>query len=117
MFNGLILKESLLSDRTLEMVQIVKREVWRDIPGAVEGQPKTWTALRVSVEADRIHAVLEALAQDLKSEPIGWYADFSDGQDTYIVFPGRAFSVRKEGKEAAVQYGLSLGIPKHQLDF
>lgn len=117
MFKGLILKESLLSERVFDLLDVKRTEVWANVPTAVDGQPTTWNAVRVAVEHERIDDVLKALEEDLRSEPIGWYADLSDGHDSYIVFPGRRFNIAKEGKTGAVQHGLSLGIPRSQLDF
>lgn len=117
MFRGLILKEGLLSERVFDLLHIKRAEVWANVPTAVRGQPTTWNAVHVAVEQERIDDVLEVLEEDLRSEPIGWYADLSDGHDSYIVFPGRRFNIAKEGKTGAVEHGLSLGIPQAQLDF
>ncbi len=116
MFRGLILKESLESERVLDLVHIDKETVWQDVQG-VEGQPTTWTALTVSVTPERLRDVLLVLEQDLRTKPVGWYADFSCGDDAFVVFPKKTFDIAEEGKEPAVRYGLSLGIPKAQLDF
>ena len=116
MFRGLILRESLQSERVLDLVHVDKETVWQDVKG-VAGQPTTWTALTVSVTAERLQDVLAVLEQDLKREPVGWYANFSCGDDAFVVFPAKTFNVADEGKEPAVRYGLSLGIPKAQLDF
>lgn len=117
MYRGLILRESLVSERVFDLLRITRTEVWADIPTAVEGQPTTWNAVRVDVEQNRIDAVLKTLEEDLRSEPIGWYADLSDGHSKYIVFPHRTFNIAKDGKADAVDHGLSLGIPRVQLDF
>jgi hypothetical protein len=116
-FKGLILKESLVSERVFDLLHIKRSEVWANVPTAVDEQPTTWNAVHVAVEQERIDDVLKALEEDLRSEPIGWYADLSDGNDSYIVFSGRRFNIAKEGKAGAVQHGLSLGIPRSQLDF
>ncbi len=116
MFQGLILRESLRSERVLDLLRLDKETVWQDVQG-VEGQPSTWTALSVSVMPERLRDVLDILEQDLKTEPVGWYANFSCGGDMFVVFPEKTFDIGKEGKEPAVRYGLSLGIPKAQLDF
>lgn len=119
MFKGLILKESLLSKKVFDLLNIDKTENWENIEGTIEGQPNNWTAVFVSVDPGKIQEVLEILKQDLISKPIGWYANFSNKneEDSFIVFPKKVFNVAKEGKKEAIEYGLSLGIPMSQLDF
>jgi hypothetical protein len=69
---------------------------------------------------DDIHAV--ALAEALKGvlDKPGWYADFHNEREIFVVFPGRVFRYSrgdKAGRSEAQAYGRGLGVPEPQLDW
>lgn len=60
---------------------------------------------------------IEKLKDGLKDK---WYAHFWQGRDIIAVFKGRIFKFNFNKKETwhdVINYGLSLGIPREQLDF
>lgn len=68
------------------------------------------------VEADEQQ--IDVLSRNLK--PRGWYVHFWRNDDIIVVFPHRKFLTThtdKTTRNKAIAYGISIGIPKEQLDF
>ena len=87
--------------------------------GAAPFQPDTWTLLDVEAPDDVADELAAALAGAL-IEGQGWYADFRVAGDHVVVFPGRVFRYTigdRVGRDEAVAYGKSAGVPPHQLDW
>ncbi|BEL05566.1 hypothetical protein Q0Z83_037570 [Actinoplanes sichuanensis] len=91
-----------------------------DVSGSTSaGRPGIWTFVDFEAPDDAADALAEALAESLSGDP-GWYADFEVGDDHVVVFAGRVFRYTKgdrAGREAAVEYGRTVGVPEHQLDW
>ena len=121
MLSGRILAESLrvgceLRVRDLRLVRVDRLDV---SAGAAPYQPGVWTLLDVEGPDDVADDLAAALSEGLVDGG-GWYADFRVGADHVIVFPGRVFRYAvgdRAGREAAVEYGKSAGVPAHQLDW
>jgi hypothetical protein len=114
---GLILKESLADDRVLELVRITKTETWQ-VRNAVAGQPPVWTALSFEAGDDQADVLAGELSRALK--PRGWYINASTATHVFVVFFSKVFNYPKgeaAGREEAIQYGRSAGIPESQLDW
>lgn len=117
MWKGLLLKESLTDLRILADLRITRTEVWQ-VANAAESQPSTWTALTFEAEDAQADRLAEALS--LVMHPQGWYLNASTEADVYVVFPHKVFKYRKgdqEMREAAKEFGRTVGIPEGQLDW
>ncbi len=78
-----------------------------------------WTIHIVRVEDDEAVETAEKLSRAFDPEhPGSWYADFKSETEHFVIFPGRIFRIRRRSEEYAkvIDYGLSLGIPRGQLD-
>jgi hypothetical protein len=87
--------------------------------GAAPYQPDVWTLLDVEGPDDVADELASTLAAAL-IEGQGWYADFRVGTEHVVVFPGRVFRYPvgdQAGRDEAVEYGRSAGVPAHQLDW
>lgn len=121
MLHGRILAESLrigcdLQFRDLRITRVDRQDVSR---GSAPYQPDVWTLLDVEGPDDLADELAAALADALIEGP-GWYADFGVGADHVVVFSGRIFRYRAgdpAGRREAVEYGKSVGVPLHQLDW
>jgi hypothetical protein len=83
------------------------------------GQPEVWTLLDVAAPAERAEELAAALSAGLSAEG-GWYADFRSGGEHVVVFAGRIFRYAVgdgAGRDEAVAYGRSVGVPDAQLDW
>ncbi|MBL7074867.1 hypothetical protein ISS37_06480 [candidate division KSB1 bacterium] len=116
MFSGLLLKESLKEASVLDVIRVTKIEKW-DVDNTADFQPKTWTAIFFEGDESQVDNTAEKLSQSLKPR---WYANISTVNNEYVIFPNKVFKYTKGDKQKiteAVKYGLSLGIPDHQLDW
>ncbi len=117
MLIGILLKESLRDLQVLQLVHVTKTEVWQ-VNNAAPYQPSVWTALTFEAPDDQADEIAEQFSRALN--PRGWFIDASTAVDMYVVFPGKVFRYRKGDaaqREAAREYGRSLGVPESQLDW
>lgn len=112
-FRGRIIEESLDDNRLLNKFEIVKCEITEN---------ENAQERRHIYDVINVHNELIALvSKNLKSEK--YYADFSNQNDLIVVFKNKIFRVNKQDEDFAtkiqeiIDYGLSLNIPKEQLDF
>ena len=53
-------------------------------------------------------------------EPGGWYCDFRNDTETFVVFAGRTFRYarwRRARSRPVAEYARSVGVPEEQLDW
>jgi hypothetical protein len=103
LYKGLIVKNSLKNFEILDKFKILKTEIDDD-----------WEL--IWIETDK--AGIKIISNNLNSPK--WYADFSDGAQGIVVFQNKVFEVNVNDEPSwadAIKYGISIGIPKEQLDF
>ena len=114
---GILLKESLADDSPLDLVDVVSVTMSKH-PNTVPSQPKWWTEVHFEADAERAGELAKSFSAALR--PAGWYLHYWTDSDVFIVFPRKIFKYAK-GRESradeAIAYGLSIGVPKHQLDW
>ena len=122
MYTGTIIEESLNDTEVLKKCHITKTVVEPVTPKHETPHIKQWTLHAVEIPEDQA----EEIARDLSQVLIGdtktgsWYADFKNDQFHYVIYPHKIFKMDRQSKadhEAAMNYGLALGIPAHQVDF
>jgi hypothetical protein len=120
MVKGRILAESLRSGAALVVPGLELTRVSRvDVANHTPDQPPTWTLLDITAPDERAEELAAALSAALEPQG-GWYADFRTGADHVVVFAGRIFRYAVSdpaGREEAVAYGRSVGVPEAQLDW
>ena len=119
MYTGLILKESLENVEVLkdDKITISKEETWNVGGNAVNWQPKVWTAIYVKGNDKDIKDVAVIISNSILDK---WYANLSDSTTEYVIFQKKIFSYLKgtnKTKQEAIDYGKSVGVPEHQLDW
>ena len=106
---GTIIEESLEDGRVLSDFRILGVRITND-----DNPAERWHLYKVEATPEQ----LQKLSSILKPEK--WYAHFWSGDKMIVVFRDKTFT-QKIGDmstwEPAIQYGLSIGIPKEQLDF
>tara|TARA_Y100000310_G_C20123763_1_gene552682 strand:- start:140 stop:535 length:396 start_codon:yes stop_codon:yes gene_type:complete len=118
-FKGVIIEESLIDKRVLDGVEIVNTRVEEVTEKHKTPWVNQWTLHTVNVSKDKVDLVAEEISESLDSKH-NWYADFKDNETHYIIYRNKIFKVDRSSKgqyEEATRYGISLGIPKHQVDF
>ena len=117
-YEGIIIEESLKDNSVLRAVEIAETRTEQ-----VTSQHQTpwlthWTLHTVTIPASKAAMVAEWLSESLGGT--SWYADYRNRTTHYIIFPDKIYRVdrsKPEQYEAVKAYGMSLGIPEHQLTF
>ena len=107
-FKGCIVEESLIDNRVLNDIEITKLKIAKD-----ERPSKRWHIYNVLLDEEKI----KELQVYLKDK---WYMHFWNDEILIVVFKNEKFVVEVNEKETwkpAIDYGISIGIPKEQLDF
>jgi len=120
-YKGRIIEESLEDKSVLKEVKVLSTKVEPVKPENRTPWLKKWTLHEVEVGEDRIGVIIEKISRSFDSlHGCSWYTDLKDRQWHYIIFPHKIFKIDRtepEGYNDARRYGISLGIPEHQLDF
>ena len=91
MIVGGLIAESLRVGSMLEGVTLRVTKVSRADVGDVDaGQPRTWTFLDFEADDDDAERLARALEGALERTG-GWYCDFRNDTETFVVFAGRTF--------------------------
>jgi hypothetical protein len=107
-FKGVIIEESLKDNRILNRLKIISIKISTE-----ENSNERWHLYKVLVSEKEI----DELSKNLKQ---GWYMHFWEGRNVVVIFKNKKFRFNYDNKkewELAIDYGLSIGIPKEQLDF
>ena len=119
-YSGTLIAESLRAGSILEGVALHITKISRADVGIVDaGQPLTWTLLEFAVATDEAER-LAAMLQELLNPVGGWYCDFHDDDEIFVVFHGRCFRYRRgdiASRAEAQTYGRCVGVPEPQLDW
>lgn len=116
---GTIIEESLAHKEILKELIILKTRVEPVTEKHHTPWLKQWTLLTVEIQENEARKVAKKLMGAFeKDHP--WYIDFKNDKIHFIIFPNMVFEINPSSKEQynrAKKYGLSLGIPEHQVDF
>lgn len=121
-YKGTIIEESLTDTAVLSNVRVLSKRVSKTTPENETPNLKQWTLYSVEIPDDQADKIATMLSGSLDSSGKNghWYADFKSSEKHIIVFPGKIFEVDRSAPaqyQEIVTYGLSVGIPAHQLDF
>lgn len=120
-YKGTIIEESLKDKSILSEIKILNTKI-----EPVTGKHQTpwlkqWTLHKVEIPENKAEKVAGEISKVLDySHKSAWYADFKNPEWHYIIFKDRVFKIGRGdevGYRKAKEYGMSLGIPKHQVDF
>jgi len=118
-FNGVIIEESLENKDVLQKVKIIETKVEEVTEEHKTPWIKQWTLHTVEIPENQANEIAKDLSKSLDSEH-SWYADYKNDKFHYIIFRNKVFFIDRSSKEQyddAKKYGISLGIPEHQVDF
>ena len=120
-FSGTIIEESLENPQVLKKIKILHTRIEKVTERHKTPWITQWTMHKVEIEEDQAEKIAKELSRSIDpNQPGSWYADFKNSKHHYIVFRGKVFYVNRTSKEQydkAKEYGLSIGIPAHQVDF
>jgi hypothetical protein len=119
MYEGVLILESLRVGTELSGIPVVVRKISRyDVSSATTDQTPVWSVLEFEVEDWHAETLAAELAAVL--EMPGWYADFHNAKEIFVVFPDRVFRYPRRDAVARAEaqaFGRALGIPEPQLDW
>lgn len=118
-YKGVIIEESLKDKDILKRVKILITKVETVTEKHKTPWLKQWTMHTVEIPENEAETLAEEIRKALESEH-NWYADFKNETVHFIIFKNKVFKVDRTSKEQydeAKEYGISLGIPPHQVDF
>jgi len=107
-YKGIIVEESLLDNRILNDLEIIKVEISKE-----ENPEDRWHLYTVKVSEEDINK----LDKNIKPK---WYMHFWKEKSVIVIFKDKRFNFSYDNKfewAPIIDYGLSIGIPKEQLDF
>jgi hypothetical protein len=117
---GGLIAESLRVGAVLDGVTLIVSKISRAELGDVEaGQPRTWTFIDFEA-ADEDADLLASRLEHVLDHDGGWYCDFRNNDETFVVFADRTFRYPRgddNGRTRAAEYGRSVGVPEGQLDW
>jgi hypothetical protein len=117
---GTLIAESLRVGSVLEDIALTVAKISRsDLGDVAAGQPLTWTFVEFDAADEDANRLASALERVLE-RPGGWYCDFHNDQETFVVFAGGTFRYPhgdESGRGEAAEYARSVGVPEAQLDW
>ncbi len=108
-YTGTIVEESLEDNRVLNDLNILNVHITNE-----ENPRERWHMYKVEATLEQ----LKKFSSILKAEK--WYTHFWSGDEMIVIFRDKLFKQKVSDKntwKSAIQHGLSVGIPREQLDF
>ena len=118
-YQGVIIEESLEDKGILRDMRILSTKVELVTEEHETPWIRQWTLHTIEVPEGQADDLAERISRALDSEH-PWYADFKNDAFHFIIFRDKVFKIDRREKEQyddAVKFGISLGIPAHQLNF
>ncbi len=117
-YKGVIIEESLEDKSVLKRVKILKTGVDKVVEKHKTPWLKQWTLHTIEVKEPDVDEVAKLISKSLDKKHSSWYVDFKSQKYHYIVFPDKIFKVGLDSSyKEARDWGISIGIPKYQLQF
>lgn len=118
-YKGVIIEESLDNKNILNDVKVLSTKIEDVVEKHQTPWLKQWTLHTVEISETKAESIAGKISRALESEH-PWYADFKNETTHFIIFKNKVFKIDRTSKEQydkAKEYGISLGIPPHQVDF
>ncbi|MDO8610361.1 MAG: hypothetical protein Q7R95_07465 [bacterium] len=120
-YRGVIIEESLVDNKILKKVTILKTRKEKVTPKHQTPWLKQWTLYTIQIPEININIVAEEISMDISTKPKhAWYVDFKNDRFHFIIFPHKVFKVDLQNPvlyKIAKEYGETLGIPSYQMQF
>lgn len=104
-YKGIIIEESLIDNKCLDGIEVIKTQITKE---------RKWTLKTVNITKEKI----QYLSSKIKSN--SYYMHFWNDKDVIVVFRDKIFEIDYDNKQTwndAIEYGISIGIPREQLNF
>ncbi len=118
-FKGVVIKESLGNTEILKRIKILSTKIEQVTPSHKTPWLKQWTLHTVEIPSESMDRISDELKNSLEKKH-NWFMHFWKEGLLVVIFKDKIFKLPKDDKEAwrpAIEHGISLGIPKYQLNF
>ena len=118
-YTGIIIEESLDNKDVLKKLKILRTDVEPVTKSHETPFVKQWTMHTVDIQEYDVDEIADEISKSLDKKHV-WFADFKNEYYHYIIFLNKIFKVdltKPSQYDEVVEYGLKLGVPKHQLGF
>ena len=115
-YTGVIIEESLKDAQVLDNLKITNTKIEQVTPSHETPHLKQWTLHSVDLDSEDLDSIANKISHNLLP---AWFVHFYDNDNFVVVFPEKVFTFAKSDKVARAeveQYGISIGIPPHQMD-
>lgn len=119
-YKGVIIEESLGNKSVLSKVKIIETKIEPITPAHKTPWLKQWTLHTVEIPEEGAEQIAQEISKSFDSEHPDWYADYKNDKSHFIIYAGKVFKVDLQNPvlyKDAKEYGISIGIPEHQVDF
>ena len=119
-YKGVIIEESLGDLSILKKVKIVSTSVEKVTSKHNTPWVKQWTLHTIEIPEKKGDKFAEACSWTFDPTHPQWYIDYKNNLFHFIIFNGQIFKVdisKPEQYKEVADYGISIGIPIHQLVF
>jgi hypothetical protein len=118
-YKGVIIEESLADKSILQHLKVLETELEPVTEDMQTPWLRKWTLHTVHIPEEDAGQIARDISQALEDSN-SWYADYQNETTHYIIFKNKIFKINKEFPReyrAPMEYGIGLGIPKHQVNF
>ncbi len=119
-YKGIIIEESLQDTSFLKNVSILETKVEPVTPEHQTPWLSQWRLHTVEIPEKKADEIASEISRSFDLEHPDWYADFKNDSYHFIIFSNKIFKVDLANPvlyKQAKEYGLSINIPEHQVDF
>ncbi len=118
-FKGVVIEESLENKEILNSLKIISTKVEKVTEAHKTPWLKQWTLHTVEIPSGSMDRISDELKNSLEKEH-NWFMHFWKEYLLIVIFKDKIFKLPKDDKKTwqpAIAHGISLGIPKYQLNF
>lgn len=115
MYEGVLIKESIVDENILDLLEIKKVEMWK-----TGGNPKYWTVLFFSSKHSDFPEEISKVMKSGDTPNENWFVDFKADHIKYIVFKDLILKYRignQEEKQLVCERCREQGIPDDQMNW
>lgn len=119
-YRGTIIEESLGDTSILKKVKIISTSIEKVTPKHKTPWVKQWTLHTVEIPEKKGDEMAELLSWSFDPTHPQWYIDYKNNRYHFIIYNGQIFKIdltKPEQYKDARDYGVSIGIPEHQVNF
>lgn len=107
-YHGIVIDKSLKDKKLLKKLNVI---------GSRKSISNKWLQLKISFPEEKLNEMIKFIQENLVTKE-KYYAHFYRGNEVIVIFKDKVFyvSTDKSTWKSVIEYGLSLNIPREQLE-